>query len=178
MRKVAYKSIKNLVFLLSIIACTNLCSAEGEGSVLDKDLMKGLAEIDFIVENAIENSSISIGTNYSSIVWGWCDEQITMEQASSCSLAKCPENNCQIFTINGEPYGKEVLTNLLRSKNLQTIYRSGQELYEQRKTELYANASKPDLSEGLATGIVQGIFQGLIIVSILIFFYRRYKKRK
>tara|TARA_B100001057_G_scaffold412663_1_gene428857 strand:+ start:393 stop:593 length:201 start_codon:yes stop_codon:yes gene_type:complete len=66
----------------------------------------------------------------------------------------------------------------LISKNLESIYRSGQELYEQRKTELYAEVSKPDLSEGLATGIVQGIFQGLVIVSILIFFYRRMKKKK
>lgn len=170
--------MKRLIFLIIISAFTNLWSAEGQGSVLDKDLMKGLAEIDFIVENAIENNSISIGTNYSSIVWGWCDEQITTEQASSCSLAKCPENNCQIFTINGEPYNKQALTNLLISKNLESIYRSGQELYEQRKTELYAEVSKPDLSEGLATGIVQGIFQGLVIVSILIFFYRRSKKKK
>tara|TARA_Y100000590_G_scaffold463677_1_gene631051 strand:- start:2361 stop:2885 length:525 start_codon:yes stop_codon:yes gene_type:complete len=168
----------SLTLSLLLLLATNAWSDDTTGSVVEQDLMKGLAEIDFLVENSNQHSSIAIGSNNSSLVWGWCDDLGTKDEAKKCALSKCPEDSCEIVTVNGEAVNKDILKEFLINRNLQDVYKTKEDDYEKRKLELYNEMSSPHWSDGLAEGVVRGLFVGLIIIAFLIFAFKKGKKIK
>ena len=165
--------MKKLTLLIAMLMATSAWADDTTGSVVEQDLMKGLAEIDFLVETGNQNSSIAIGSNNSSLVWGWRDDLGTKDEAKKCALSKCPENSCKIFTVNGEAVNKNIIKEFAIGRNLQDVYKTKEDDYEKRKDELYNEMSSTHWSDGLAKGMVQG----LILVPIIFFIYRRAKKR-
>ena len=166
--------MKILTILIAMLMAIGALADDTTGSVVEQDLMKGLAEIDFLVETGNQNSSIAIGSNNSSLVWGWCDDLGTKDEAKKCALSKCPEDSCKIFTVNGEQVNINSLQEFLIGRDLHSdIISVKQDDYEKRKDELYSEMSSTHWSDGLAKGMVQG----LILVPIIFFIYRRAKKR-